>query len=488
MGPGNKSGKNILLIVADDLGRNLGCYGEAAVHTPHLDGLARQGVLFDNAFTSTASCSGSRSVIYTGLHTHENGMYGLNHLHHHFCTFDHVETAPQLFNDIGYLTGIINKVHVGPAAVYPWQVKNESWTRDVSWSAQKAGEFFEKACNEEKPFFLTVGFIDPHRDDTRDGFGNTQEYPDTVTSNRVDPQDVRIPHYLNDLPSVRHELAEYFQSINRMDQGVGMLLAQLENAGMADNTLVVFVSDNGAPFLNSKSTLFDAGVHLPLIVRNPRGTKSGIVNPNLVSFIDILPTLLDWAGHGDKKGNRLGSSILPIMDSEDKNAEWSCVFGSHTFHELTNYWPTRFVRTERFKYHRNIAHQLDFPFSADLYGALSWEEMRNQKKVMIGKRTLENYVQRPAEELYDLEQDREEVVNVAGEPKYQDIVLQLREACEAWQRKTRDPWLIRDGVALIGVENHLRSGMRLPDRFDFDVKAPGNQNIAAYEGGFLEER
>ena len=228
------------------------------------------------------------------------------------------------------------------------------------------------------------------------------------------------------------------------------------------------------------------------IVRNPRASvggpkKGGVVNPNLVSFIDILPTFLDWAGHGDKKGKRLGWSMLPIMEAETENPEWSQVYGSHTFHELTNYWPTRFVRTKRYKYHRNIAHQLDFPFSADLYGSLSWEEMRNQEKVMIGKRTLESYVHRGPEELFDLENDPEEINDLVADPAHRDVLLELRGQCEAWQRQTRDPWLIRDGVALIGVENHLKSGMRLPDRFDFDVKAPGNKDIAAYNGGLLAE-
>lgn len=111
--------RNVLLLIADDLGRMLGCYGEKAVTTPYIDALAAAGTRFDMAFTSTASCSASRSVIYTGLHTHENGQYGLHHDNHHFMTFDHVETAPALFNRLGHLTGIIGKIHVGPPSVYP---------------------------------------------------------------------------------------------------------------------------------------------------------------------------------------------------------------------------------------------------------------------------------------------------------------------------------------------------------------------------------
>nr|WP_272210331.1 sulfatase [Marinicella sp. W31]MDC2876199.1 sulfatase [Marinicella sp. W31] len=277
--------RNILLLIADDLGRMTGCYGEKAIATPNIDRLAESGTRFDMAFTSTASCSASRSVIYTGLHTHETGQYGLNHDHHHFMTFDHVETAPALLNAAGMLTGIIGKVHVGPDAAYPWQVRAESWERDVRWAADRASTFFESAEAEEKPFFLTIGFIDPHRDETRGGFGNDRAYPG-VEDRVFSPEAISVPPFLTDLPEVRQELTDYYRSIYRLDQGVGMVLDELESAGLADDTLVVFLSDNGSPFLNSKTTLYDAGIHLPLIMRKPGG-RAGVHNPNLVSFTDL---------------------------------------------------------------------------------------------------------------------------------------------------------------------------------------------------------
>jgi N-sulfoglucosamine sulfohydrolase len=163
---------NILLMIADDLGRMAGCYGEPTMPTPNIDALAARGTRFDMAFTSTASCSASRSVIYTGLHTHETGQYGLHHDYHHFMTFAEVPTAPALLNEAGYHTGIIGKVHVGPPEVYPWQLREESATRDVGWVADRAAAYFNERAAERQPFFLTVGFIDPHRDETRGGFGN----------------------------------------------------------------------------------------------------------------------------------------------------------------------------------------------------------------------------------------------------------------------------------------------------------------------------
>lgn len=221
---GTKSGKNILLLIADDLGKYVGCYGCASVRTPNLDKLANDGVRFDRAFASTASCSGSRSTIYTGLHNHENGQFGLNIFRSHFQTFSHVDTLPALFRKAGFLTGIIGKVHVGPNEVYPWEARLESDSRDVAWVADQAESFFVRAKGEGRPFVLTVGFVDPHRDTrTRGGFGNDASYDARVQALEVKPESVAVPSWLPDLPEVRQELAEYYKAIYRVDQGIGEL-------------------------------------------------------------------------------------------------------------------------------------------------------------------------------------------------------------------------------------------------------------------------
>lgn len=478
--------RNILLVIADDMGKAMGCYGDKAIRTPCLDSLAAEGVLFSNAFTSTASCSGSRSVIYTGLHTHENGMYGLHHDHHHFMTFENVETAPRLLRDHGYHTGIVGKIHVGPPSVYPWEHVVESPSRDVNWVADQARWFLRKAQTDGRPFFLTVGYMDPHRDSTRGGFGNRDNAvsgEDAVYS----PEAVTVPDFLPDLPAVRQELAEYYRSIARVDRGFGLVMKALRDCGFDDTTLVIFLSDNGPPFLNSKTTLYDAGVRLPLIVRQPNG-PNGLKNPNLVSYVDILPTVLDWArfpGRTPKENSprRRGRSILPVLGCNTVQGEWTQVFGSHTFHEVTNYYPTRFIRTERYKYHRNVAWQLQFPFSADLYSSLSWEEIRNgvsatdHEGVKIGHRSLQSYIHRPPEELYDMYGDPREVVNLAGSHQHEDLLRSLRKEMEQWQRDTKDPWLIRDGVSVRAIQEHLDGGMQVPDRFDFDVSKPGSRAV-----------
>lgn len=492
--------KNVLLMIADDLGLTLGCYGVKSIQTPHTDRLASEGTRFTHAYASTASCSGSRSTIYTGLHTHQNGQYGLNHGWNHFQTHDHIETTPELFNALGYQTGIISKVHVGPDKLYPWEWFSPSASRNVVGNAEEAGRFFDKAQQTERPFHLTVGFRDPHRDETREGFGNEDSDVQHISVQEYKPEDVEIPPFLTDVPELRTELAGYYKSIGRMDRGIGLILEQLQRRGLDQNTLVIFVSDNGSPFINSKTTLYDAGVRLPLIVRHP-GQAGGVINENMVSFLDILPTCLDWAGVGadgvktaktSQSPQRRGRSFLPILAEPKQLADetWKQhVFGSHTFHEIQNYWPTRFMRTRRYKYHRNIAWRLDFPFATDIYVSLSWEGIRNAgckgtgavngsdtPEIMLGRRRLQSYLFRGPEELFDMEKDPEEVANLAQDPEYQHVVKEMRAALETEQYATGDVWLTRDGVSVVTTHAAQQMGLKLPDRFDFDAKAPGNSH------------
>ena len=485
-----KQHKNIVLLIADDLGKYLGCYGCNSISTPQLDKLAAEGTKFDMAFASTASCSGSRSTIYTGLHTHENGQYGLNMTRTHFQTFNHIDTLPKLFNQAGYRTGIIGKVHVGTDEVYPWEIREESGTRDTAWIADRCDALFAKAKADDRPFHLTVGFVDPHRDiATRGEFGNrVEQYGDRLPLPEIKAEDVEIPEWISDLPETRQEFVEYYQAISRVDAGVGLILDALEKQGLGDDTLVIFTSDNGPPFVNSKTTLYDAGVLLPLLMRKPRA-KKGVANPNMVSFIDFLPTMLDWAGldlatkssSGSTSPPRLGRSILPILGEASlvDESQWQHhVFGSHTFHELQNYWPTRFMRTRRYKYHRNVAWRLDFPFAGDLYASLSFKGMRNQSKpVMIGNRPLKSYIFRPPEELYDLENDPYELHDLASDPQHESLLLGMRETLSKWQKQTKDLWLYRDGQSVTNLSRYAKDGLQIPDRLDFDVEEPGTNDV-----------
>lgn len=463
--------RNILLLIADDLGRDTGYLGNSVAETPNLDRLAENGVSFDQAFSTAATCSASRAAIFTGLYTHQNGHYGHSHWYHHFSTCEHIESAPKIFRNSGYLTAIIGKVHVAPESVYPWEIRQEGFqdNRDVWEMAMAASKVFNSGSSDinsdNRPFFLTVGFGDTHRDHTRKGFANS-EYTHVKTKAPL-PEDVIIPPCLSDIPEVRMELVEYYESMQRLDQGVGMVLKELELSGHADDTLVVFLSDNGIPFINSKTTLYESGIHLPLFISGPN-IKKGIRNPNMVSFIDILPTLLDWAEIDVDRQLRRGRSLLPIIDKNTDQDGWDEVFGSHTFHEVTNYYPTRYYRNRRYKYHKNIVWKTDFSFASDLYASLTWEGIKKSGKNIIGNRPIEQYVHRPFEELYDLSEDPDEVHNLVGNHEYKEMLTSFRAKVEAWQEETEDPWLFKDGVSYRAVKTYIPEGLEIPDRNDME--------------------
>jgi N-sulfoglucosamine sulfohydrolase len=431
--------RNVLLLVADDLGLDLGCYGNRKIKTPNLDALANQGVRFTDGFATVSSCSPSRASLYTGLYTHTSGQYGLAHATHNQHTRAPVKSLPRLLRDAGYRTGILGKIHVLPQLVYPFHVeitRGLDGNRNVAAMARQARKFFEDSGT--KPFFLVVGFSDPHR--TAKGFGNERRYRG-VPETRYDPKDVLVPAFLPDLPEVRQELADYYQAASRLDRGVGLVLDALKQTKKAGQTLVLFVSDNGIPFPGAKTTLYDPGLHLPLIISCPTQKRRGLTNHALVSWVDIAPTILDWAGV-KKLPLMPGRSLLPILEKVNPKG-WDVVYGSHQFHEITMYYPMRMIRTRQYKYILNLAHQLDYPFASDLYNSKTWQGILRRGSKKLGPRTVDAYIHRPREELYDLKNDPNELKNLAADAKYAKVLADLRKRLKEWQQKTNDPWLVK---------------------------------------------
>ncbi|MGL4421753.1 MAG: sulfatase-like hydrolase/transferase, partial [Gemmataceae bacterium] len=226
--------KNVVVLIADDLGHQLGCYGDLSARTPNLDKLAARGTRFAKAFASVASCSPSRATMLTGLPTHQSGQYGLAHATHHQHTFASVASLPKLLRSAGYRTGVVGKLHTLPAEVYAFEDVMADGGRNPATMTQKARNFIQK--NPEKPFFLWMGYTDPHRAVV--GFANDGKYPADVRREEFDPAKLTVPAYLPDHPEVRKELAEFYQSVARLDDGVGRLLELLKETGHAEDTLV----------------------------------------------------------------------------------------------------------------------------------------------------------------------------------------------------------------------------------------------------------
>ncbi len=461
--------KNVVVIVMDDLGFQAGCYGNKVAKTPGIDRLAAEGIRFTRAGCTTASCSASRSVLMSGLYNHATGHYGHAHGYNHFSTYETVQSLPVILGEAGYRTCSIGKYHLAPEYVYHFEeYRNQGiqGNRNSVRMAQNAKDFF--AEKDDRPFFLYWCTSDPHRGGGPDGFANHNDdadYYPGVKKITYKPEEVIVPPWMNDTLTARKELAEYYQAISRADQGVGQLLDALDETGHKDDTLVIFLSDNGPPWPGAKTNLYQPGMNLPLIVRSPSAKKKGVTNDAVVMWTDITPTVLDYCRvepkpgppvrPGENTGKRQttgrgkpvpykfhGRSFLPVLEEAHPEG-WDENYASHTFHEITMYYPMRAVVSGDYKYIFNIAHPLPYPFASDLQRCPTWQEVLNTHAENYGKRSVYQYLYRQRHELYNLKQDPHEINNLATDPKYADKLKELQAKVQAFQKRTSDPWSLK---------------------------------------------
>ncbi len=437
---------NIVLFVSDDHGLDaLGCYGNPVIKTPHLDQLAKEGVRFSQAYCTSASCAASRSVILTGQYGHATGSYGHVHDYHHFSTFEGTPSLPVLLEASGYDTARIGKYHLAPDSVFRFQQVLEADPR----STVEMAEACEKIIQSERPFFLYFCPDDPHRGHpftpnpwhAPNTFGNRPEGYPSVEPVKYDPQSVILPPFLPDTKECRQELAEYYQSVSRIDQGLGHLRSLIRKHGKEENTVILYLSDNGIAFPGAKTTLYEPGIRLPLIVKHPKLKKRGFTNHAIIHWTDLTPTILDFAEAPFVADSFHGRSFAAILGLEQPKG-WNTLFAAHNFHELTMYYPMRVYREGNLKLIWNIAWRLEYPFASDLWASSTWQSIHRNAEPHFGKRPVKDYLFRAEFELYDLDRDANELNNLAGASKYSSQIAKLKNKLKAIQLKTKDPWQI----------------------------------------------
>lgn len=469
---------NVILFVTDDQSPIAGCYGNKVIQTPHLDALAKDGTLFTHAFATTASCSASRSVIMTGVHNHANGQFGHAHDYHKFSTFKSMAaiSLPLQMRLNGYRTAQMGKYHVAPESVYQFDHYLKAPNHNAVGMAEGSRAFIES--EDDQPFFLYLATHSPHRSGGVDQnakvklkpnlFWNLpdQKHHKGVKEVFYDPKDVLVPEFLPDTPTCRAEVAQYYQSCSRVDQGLGRLIQILKQAGKWENTVLIFTADHGMAFPGAKTTVYEAGLRVPFVVRDPRQAQKGVVSNAMISHLDITPTIVDIGGGYDVKKQRpkklaptpraekfentgkkptayQGRSWLPIIEKEQVQG-WDQISASHTFHEIQMYYPMRVIRDRQYKLIWNVAHRQPYPFATDLWAASSWQAQHQQgEAAKYGNRTVGSYINRPAFELYDIKKDPSESNNLADNPEFADLLLQYQKKLKQSQRKTRDPWAMK---------------------------------------------
>jgi N-sulfoglucosamine sulfohydrolase len=437
---------NIILVVSDDHGADaLGCYGNHVIKTPFLDQFSSEGVLFTNAFCTAATCSASRSTILTGRYGHATGHYGHSHGYHHFSTYDTVTSLPLYLEQAGYHTARIGKYHLAPESVYNFMQVLEADPRNTVEMAEKCRIVIEG----DHPFFLYFCMDDPHRGDPfipeswelPNNFGNREDGFKGVEKMVYDPADVIVPHFLPDTRETRLELAQYYQSVSRIDQGFGRLMQILDETGKAGNTLVIYISDNGIAFPGAKTTTYDPGIKLPCIIRDPASERSGIVNDIMISWVDLTPTILDYAGIDEEKLHFHGRSFRSVIDQTDAKG-WDEVYCSHIFHEVTMYYPMRVLRDRKYKLIWNIAWRSEYPFASDLWASSTWQGVYRRGDEYFGSRRVDEYMFRPEFELYNIVEDPHELKNLAFEQSHELVLEAMKNKIKNFQRNTQDPWIL----------------------------------------------
>ncbi len=447
---------NALLITADDLGIQLSCYGDPIARTPQIDALAARSARFETAYVSQASCSPSRSTMFTGLYPHGNGHYGLANANVGFRVHENLveHLLPNVLKRSGYRTGIIGKLHVNPENRFQFDLNTKEGfgQRDVRKQLQFAREFME--AESEKPWFLMFNLFDPHvqRDRRPDGSRGPQYLPDQVQGlpeSLLSADDVTAwPWQGIDTPEQRTKIAGYYNCVHRIDFAIGRLMEILEDTGNADNTLIIPLGDHGPPFTRGKTSCYEAGLRVPFIVNWP-GVSEPHVSDRLVGSIDIYPTILDAAG-ADLPAGLHGRSLRPVLRKTDTRDWRDTLVAEFHYHGASPFFPRRAITDGRYKLiHNLLAGQANASNSVD--GDQAWNLAQKLPPDHPARIAMQRLSHAPEWELYDLQKDPVEFINLldtsgslgneaSRRQLHAQIFARLKASLATWRDQTKDPF------------------------------------------------
>ncbi|MFN7933526.1 MAG: sulfatase [Bryobacteraceae bacterium] len=417
---------NILWIIAEDIGPWFSCYGHNIVQTPNLDKLAASGVRYTRAFTTAPVCSASRSAFNVGLYQIHTGTH--NHRSHRkdgFTLPPHARLINDRMRDAGYFTCNIRQYAPGMQGSGKTDYNfttNKPWD-GTHWNQRKAGQ----------PFYAQINFTEPHKG------------PAFVEARKqkqlVDPAKVPLPPYFPDHPTVRDEVANFFDAINLLDKKVGVLLETLDKDKALDNTVVFMMGDNGTCLIRGKQWCYTKGVHVPMMLRWPGVTKPGTVNEDLTLSLDMTATSLMAAGipipeqfHG-----------TPLVGPKAKKRDF--LFTARDRCDMT-VDRIRSVRDKRFNFIRNFMPERPYTqyneYILKSYPTLTVMKQLHEQGKLNATQQLFMVPRKPDTELYDLQNDPHEVNNLAAKPEHRKRAADMDRRLQAWLKEMDDKGAIAE--------------------------------------------
>lgn len=436
---------NILLLLADDMNYNtIGCFGcPVDGISPNLDKLAGEGIRFRNAHVSIAVCQPSRQCLLTGLYPHHNGALGFDPIR------EDVTTLPEILHANGYYNGIIGKTgHCMPVHKFAWDFFDDVFNAQNCFGrspyiyGRDAGRFFQKVKEEGKPFFLMANSHDPHRPFAGSQDELTKFYGfNTYASRYYKPEEAWVPGFLPDLPEVRTELSQYYSSCHRCDETVGAVLQALEESGLAKDTLVIFMSDNGMAFPFSKANCYLNSTQTPFIARWPGHIQGGCWNDkDYIAGIDYMPTILEAVGLASSQPSD-GRSYLPLLCGEGQE-DRDTVYTQFNTTSAKNSYPMRCMQSKHFGYIFNAWADGQTFYKNESMSGLTYTAMKKagESNEKLAER-LQFFNYRCREEFYDFSVDPDALHNLIEDPNYQDQIRQYRKQLLKYMERTEDPVL-----------------------------------------------
>ncbi|MFC7293074.1 sulfatase [Hirschia litorea] len=425
---------NILWIMSEDMGPELGIYGTPETITPNLDALAKKGQVYEQAFTNAPICSISRSSLYTGMYQTSIGA------HQHRTPEDRKKPLPEgvklltdHFRDAGYFTSLIKKIERddGPDGWFEGKLKTD-------WNFTYEGEPYDtNALSDLKanqPFFAHVQFPETHRGKDWDNAKNVIDHP-------ADPAKVDLPPYYPDTPTARDDWADYLDAVMAFDRKSGVVLRRLKEEGLDKNTIVIVLSDHGRAMVRGKQWLYDSGLHIPLFIyipeglEKPKGYKAGSRTDMMVSGIDITATTLELAGIdpglvmqgraflGDDAVQR--TYTFAARDRADETVDYMRSVRDARYRYIRNYMPERpYTQLNGYK-------EAQYPVLREMFRLYRDGKLGQIPSLFMAPK-------KPVEELFDTKTDPHNVVNLANDPKYAAKLVEMRAALATWEVETND--------------------------------------------------